>query len=44
VRFGAGDNMAEDAGPVGTSQLKRDDTRAANWKLNMVSTGPVAAR
>ncbi|MEI9987736.1 MAG: hypothetical protein WDN69_34155 [Aliidongia sp.] len=25
-----------------TSQLKLDDTRAARWKLNMVSTGPVA--
>jgi hypothetical protein len=25
-----------------TSQLKLDDTRAANWKLNMVSTGSVA--
>jgi hypothetical protein len=25
-----------------TSQLKLNDTRAANWKLNMVSTGPVA--
>jgi hypothetical protein len=27
-----------------TSQLKLDDTRAARWKLNMVSTGPVALR
>ena len=27
-----------------TSQLQLDDTRAANWKLNMVSTGPVAVR
>lgn len=25
-----------------TSQLKLDDTRAAKWKLNMVTTGPVA--
>jgi hypothetical protein len=25
-----------------TSQLKLDDTRAAKWKLNMVSTGPIA--
>jgi hypothetical protein len=27
-----------------TSQLKLDGTRAAGWKLNMVSTGPVAVR
>jgi hypothetical protein len=27
-----------------TSQLKLDGTRAANWKLDMVSTGPLAAR
>jgi hypothetical protein len=27
-----------------TSQLKLDDTRAANWKLNMVSTGSVAVQ
>jgi hypothetical protein len=27
-----------------TSQLKLDNTRAANWKLDMVSTGPVAVR
>ena len=27
-----------------TSQLKLDGTRAANWKLHMVRTGPVAVR
>ncbi len=27
-----------------TSQLKLDGTRAANWKLDMVRTGPVAVR
>jgi cytochrome c553 len=27
-----------------TSELKLDDTRAAQWKLNLVSTGPVAVR
>ena len=27
---------------VVTSQLKLDNTRAARWKLNMVSTGPIA--
>jgi hypothetical protein len=27
-----------------TSELKLDGTRAANWKLNMVTTGPVAVQ
>jgi hypothetical protein len=27
-----------------TSQLKLDGTRAANWKLDLVRTGPIAVR